>query len=139
MKPIKPDQKNEELLTAAAAAAAGAYAPASGFKVGAALMTAAGRVFTGCNIENASLGLSICAERVAIFKAVSEGAGPFTQMAVVTGDGRDASPCGACRQVLRELAPGVIVTYRSGGNLVRTRIDELLPDPFTGTGDDGGR
>lgn len=107
--------------------------------MGAALLTADGRIFTGCNIENASLGLSICAERVAIFKAVSEGAGPFTRMAVVAAGSHDAPPCGACRQVLAELAPGVIVTYRSGGDLVSVRIDELLPDPFTGTGDDGGR
>lgn len=128
-----------DLIKSAVTAAAAAYAPASGFKVGAALLGASGQIFTGCNIENASLGLSICAERVALFKAVSEGAGPFTRMAVMTGDGRDAPPCGACRQVLLELAPGLIITYRSGGELVSVPIENLLSDPFTGTGDESGR
>lgn len=128
------NQEHQDLLVRAEAAAAAAYAPASGFRVGAALLSADGRIFTGCNIENASLGLSICAERVAIFKAVSEGAGEFTHMTVVAGGGHDAPPCGACRQVLAELAPGVVLTYRSGGRVVSAAIEDLLPDPFNGTG-----
>jgi len=128
------NQEHQDLLARAEAAAAAAYAPASGFRVGAALLSADGHIFTGCNIENASLGMSICAERVAVFKAVSEGAGDFTHMAVVTADGDDAPPCGACRQVLKELAPGIVVTYQSGGRVVSAAIEDLLPDPFRGTG-----
>lgn len=127
--------EQEELLARAEEAAARAHAPGSGFRVGAALRAADGRIFTGCNVENSSLGLSVCAERVALFKAVSEGAGDCSAIVVVALGGHDAPPCGACRQVLAELAPAASVTYRSGGELVTRTVPELLPDPFTGGAD----
>ncbi|MHB1389851.1 MAG: cytidine deaminase [Thermoleophilia bacterium] len=126
---LTPSQK--ELLAAAIAAADNAWAPASGFRVGAALRGKGG-IHTGCNVENASLGLTICAERVAVFKAVSEGERQFSQMVVVAADGADAEPCGACRQVLAELAPGLQVTYRHQGRFVTTAVADLLPSPFGG-------
>jgi cytidine deaminase len=130
-----PDRK--KLIHMAAAAAARAYVPASGFRVGAAL-AGPGGVHTGCNIENSSLGLSICAERVAIFKALSESVRDFKELVVVNDSGHDAPPCGACRQVLAELAPGLRVTYRQHGQLVTRIIEELLPDAFGGwEGKDG--
>ena len=89
-----------DLITAATQARLNAVAPFSGFKVGAAIETAAGRVFSGCNIENASLGLTVCAERVALWKALSEGERTFTRIAVVTDAAPPATPCGACRQLL---------------------------------------
>lgn len=127
----------EELLTAATTAAGNAYAPVSGFEVGAALRGAAG-IHTGCNVENSSLGLTVCAERVAVFKAVSEGERQLSHMVVVAADGADAAPCGACRQVLAELAPGLLVTYRHQGEFVTRSIADLLPEPFgLNAGDDG--
>ena len=94
----------EKLVSMALEAMQRAYAPYSGYKVGAALLCADGRVFQGCNIENASFGLTNCAERTAMFKAVSEGTREFTAIAIAS---RDAAPwpCGACRQVLNEFAP----------------------------------
>ena len=96
------------------------YAPYSGFKVGAAVLCEDGRVFTGVNVENASYGLTCCAERTAIFKAVSEGCGHFTAIAVVGGQDEPATPCGACRQVIFEFAPGarIIMEDMSGDRLV---------------------
>ncbi|MHB8922772.1 MAG: cytidine deaminase [Thermoleophilia bacterium] len=130
---LTPEQ--EELLSAASAAAANAWAPASGFLVGAAVQGAVG-IHTGCNVENASLGLTMCAERVAMFKAVSEGERQFSRLVVIAADGSDAEPCGACRQVLAELAPGLLVTYRHQGRFVTRSIADLLPEPFGG--DSGG-
>lgn len=100
-----------ELVEEARKAMGRAYAPYSGFKVGASILTREGRVYTGCNIENASYGASICAERVALFKAISEGEKDFVALAVVS-DGRPAgnpvaTPCGICRQVIMEFAPDV--------------------------------
>lgn len=122
-----------ELLALARQARERAYAPYSGFQVGAALLARSGRVYTGCNVENASYPLVICAEQTAVVKAVSEGERDFATIAVVTSTG--ASPCGACRQVLREFggADGdlrVIIADTSGNVRVRT-IAELLPDGFT--------
>ncbi len=94
---------SDELVSAARAAREKAYAPYSRYQVGAAVQTVEGRVFTGCNIENASYGLSICAERTAIFAAVAAGAREITAVALVTADG--GTPCGACRQVLAEFLP----------------------------------
>lgn len=97
-------------------------------------------MFTGANIENASYGLSVCAERVALFKAISEGEREFSEMAVVaeTESGeQEASPCGACRQALQEFSPELKITYRYGGNYVTRRLSELLREPFTSGGSNG--
>lgn len=118
------------LLQAAAEARSRAYAPYSDFRVGASLLTDSGQVFTGCNIENASYGLTVCAERTAIFKAVSEGHRSITALAVCLDGG--ASPCGACRQVVHEFGPGIPVFIGDpDGNLVsETTLDLLLPNAF---------
>ncbi|GBC77929.1 Cytidine deaminase [bacterium HR08] len=120
-----------ELIERATAARALAYAPYSEFAVGAAVLTADGRVFTGCNVENASYGLAICAERVALFKAVSEGARAFHRLAVVADTEVLVSPCGACRQVLWEFAPDLIVIVANLQGQMRVRpLRDLLPEPF---------
>lgn len=105
------------------------YSPYSHYKVGAALLTSSGQIYTGCNIENASYGPSVCAERTAIFKAVSEGERNFIAIAIVTSDG--GMPCGVCRQVIREFAPNltVIVGNMEGKYQVFTLAD-LLPHSF---------
>lgn len=119
----------EELIEHARHAYDLSYSPYSGFPVGAALLTRSGSVITGCNIENVSYGLTVCAERVAIWKAVSEGETEFVALAVVTSTG--GSPCGACRQVMAEFAPymPVVIADTTGGHRVTT-ISELLPDAF---------
>ncbi len=115
-----------------------AYAPYSGFAVGAALLAADGRVIHGCNVENASFGLSICAERNALWKAVSEGVREFVAVAVTAGPRHGASPCGACRQVLHEFAPRLWVVWRAGrGRIVKKRLSRLLDSAFDFPG--GGR
>ncbi|MEN3010815.1 MAG: cytidine deaminase [Candidatus Bipolaricaulaceae bacterium] len=120
-----------ELVRRAVEARARAYAPYSGFAVGAALLAKDGRVFTGCNVENASYGLTVCAERVALFKAVSEGAREFVALAVACGTG-PCAPCGACRQALYEFAPDLLLILADGeGRVWRTaRLAELLPHGF---------
>ncbi|MBC7317834.1 cytidine deaminase [Candidatus Bipolaricaulota bacterium] len=120
-----------ELVKQAVEARRMAYAPYSGFSVGAALLAKDGRIFTGCNVENASYGLTVCAERVALFKAVSEGAKEFVALAVACGEG-PCSPCGACRQVLYEFAPHLLVIMAdgSGKNWRTARLSELLPHSF---------
>ena len=108
-----------------------AYAPYSDFAVGAALLSTDGHVSTGVNIENSSYGLTICAEQAAICAAVSEGARRFETIAVAGPDEvRTCSPCGACRQVLAEFAPGLLVVYRRAGELVADELNELLPVSF---------
>ena len=120
----------EELIGLAREARKRAYAPYSGFAVGAALRTVSGRVYTGCNVENASYGLSICAERVAVGKALSEGDRHFEALAVVSET--MASPCGACRQVLAEfgLDTKVVVADLEHGREICT-VGDLLPGAFT--------
>lgn len=113
-------------MGAAEAAAAAARCPYSGLAVGAAVRDEAGRTYSGCNVENAAYGSSMCAERVALFKAVSEGCGRITEMAVHASGGA-AMPCGACRQVMSELAPGARVRVRGGGE---HGVGSLLPSPF---------
>ena len=108
-----------------------AHAPYSGFRVGAALKTEAGEIVTGCNIENASYGLSMCAERVAVFKAVSEGLGGFTAIAIVADSSRLTPPCGPCRQILWEFCGDIWVRLVDLKGRSRTlRLRELLPLPF---------
>jgi len=125
--------KGNVLVLAAASARENAYAPYSHYRVGAAVATKDGRVFTGANVENAVYPLGLCAERVAIFKAVSEGYRDFAAIAVVTGNG--GSPCGSCRQVMHEFAPEMTVFIADeAGHVRRTSVPELLPDSF-GAGD----
>ncbi|HUX05811.1 MAG TPA: cytidine deaminase [Acidobacteriota bacterium] len=121
--------ENSELIARAAEAREKAYAPYSGFKVGAALLTADGSVFTGGNVENASYGMTVCAERVAVLTAVAAGKREIVKLAVVTGNSPPLAPCGACRQVLVEFAPGAEVLAASTKGEVRTwTAAELLPD-----------
>ncbi len=119
------------LLGAARNARDFAFAPFSRFKVGAAIRSTDGRVFTGCNIENASFSLTCCAERVAIYKALSDGVRDFDQIAIVTDAASLTPPCGACRQVLWEFAPDcVVVLANVRGRTKRVRLAALLPSPF---------
>jgi len=120
----------EELVTLAREARKHAYAPYSGFRVGAALRTSSGHVYTGCNVENASYGLSMCAERVAVGKAVSEGHRGFEALAVVSET--MASPCGACRQVLAEFGLDTTVVMADlKQSLEIHTVGDLLPAAFT--------
>lgn len=119
------------LLEEAEGAKAKAYAPYSGFCVGAALLTKSNRIFTGCNVENASYGLTVCAERVALFNAISAGEREFLALAVI-GDGDDfCRPCGACRQVIAEFGddPAVIMANNQKEYEIKP-ISELLPQVF---------
>lgn len=122
---------NETLLSAARAARENAVAPFSKFRVGAALRAKSGKVYTGCNVENASYGLTICAERVAIFKALSEGERGFDAIAVVTDAEKLTPPCGACRQIIWEFCGDAEVIL---GNLKDKtevhRMTALFPLPF---------
>jgi len=119
------------LKQSARLAADAAYAPYSHFHVGAALLTEDGRIFSGCNVENASFGLTICAERNALFAAVAAGARRFVALVVVTGNAQPVTPCGACRQVLHEFAPSFAVRcYGQAGDELITSCDELLPRAF---------
>lgn len=121
---------NEELLDLARIALKNAYAPYSKYRVGAALLATSGRVYLGCNIENASFGLTNCAERTALFKAASEGEHEFEAIAIAT-DGTSAPyPCGACRQVLSEFAPHLRVLVTWGDEVEATLLSALLPYSF---------
>jgi len=109
-----------------------AYAPASRFHVGAAVRTESGRVFVGCNVENASYGLTICAERAAVCAAVAAGERTIVAVAIATDLDEPARPCGACRQVLAEFGIGMqVALVGRGGVRVDTTLARLLPDPFT--------
>ena len=123
--------ESDRLISLAREALKMAIAPHSGFKVGAALVTDDGKTFTGCNIENPSLILSVCAERVALLKALSEGASSFKAMAIVSDPDRFCYPCGACRQMLMEFAPGIVVYLGSDEGVRKHSIEELLPHPFS--------
>ena len=125
------EQTARTLLDRAREVRRNAYVPYSHFPVGAALLAADGRVFTGCNVENASYGLTNCAERVAIGKAVSEGAKEFTAVAVVgPEDDVATAPCGACRQVLYEFGPDMALVMPDGGGVRVTSLREMLPGAF---------
>jgi cytidine deaminase len=122
---------SEPLVAAARAAREHAVADFSGFKVGAALQTAAGAVITGCNVENASYGLTMCAERVAIFKALSEGHRAFAQIVVVADTASPTPPCGACRQIIWEFCGDIEVVLANLSKVTAThRMTDLLPWPF---------
>jgi cytidine deaminase len=131
--PTISKQMRTFLVSAAREAAANAYCPYSHYPVGAALLTADGQVYTGCNVENISYGLSNCAERTALFKAVSSGCRAFVALAVAGGEKRAAPPCGACRQALSEFCPPelpVVYAPLSGRKETITTLGELLPLSF---------
>ncbi|TCS94756.1 cytidine deaminase [Hazenella coriacea] len=123
----------EKLIEAAKQARERAYVPYSHFPVGAALLTQQGTIIQGCNIENASFGLTNCAERTAIFKAISDGQLQFEGLAVVADTEGPVSPCGACRQVLAEFCPPDLKVWLSNlqGEVAETTVGELLPGAFT--------
>lgn len=123
--------EEEKLIAAARQAREFAHAPYSRFRVGAAVRTKAGRIFSGCNIENASYGLTLCAERVAIFKAVSEGEREFDSIVVVADTEKLTPPCGACRQIIWEFCGDVpVILANLKGKIERERAGKLLPRPF---------
>lgn len=129
--------ENEVLISYARKAMGNAYAPYSDFCVGAALLTTEGDVFTGCNVENASFGASICAERCAVLKAVSEGCTSFTKIAIVSSEDSLTYPCGICRQFLSEfMQDGIVVLCDAEGNIKEYSLDTLLPYAFNLTRDD---
>lgn len=120
----------EQLMELAYGARDFAYAPYSSFLVGAALEAESGRVYTGANVENASYGLSVCAERIAVFKAVNAGERSFCQLAVAAGSETAVFPCGACLQVLAEFAPEIKIILTSSGGICSFDLKELLPQAF---------
>jgi cytidine deaminase len=124
------DENRQKMVQTALAARKWAYSPYSGYQVGAALLTASGRIYDGVNVENAAYPTGMCAERVAVFKAVSEGEQKFIAIAVATSNG--GTPCGACRQVLSEfgLETVVIIVNGNGQILRETKLAELLPGAF---------
>lgn len=122
---------DEQLIAAARSARENAHAPFSSFRVGAAVRSKSGRIFAGCNVENASYGLTLCAERVAIFKAISEGEREFDAIAVVTDADTLTPPCGACRQIIWEFCGDVpVILANLHGKIERERSLNLLPRPF---------
>jgi cytidine deaminase len=127
------DEISEKLIQRAVQAREWSYAPYSNYPVGAALLTTSGRIYEGVNVENAAYPDSMCAERVAIYKAVSEGERKFVAIAIVTKDG--GSPCGSCRQVLAEfgLDTVVLIANEQGMLLNETTVAELLPQAFNST------
>ena len=124
------DLNRQALISQALEAREMAYAPYSQYLVGATLLGKSGRIYTGCNVENAVYSVTICAERTAVFKAVSDGEKEFVAIAVATENG--GSPCGSCRQVLREFGKDITVLIADAvGNVRETTVGELLPDSFS--------
>lgn len=133
METTTPDQlvTDDDLVQTARDAMDNAYAPYSKFRVGAALVTRGGHIFTGVNVENASYGLTVCAERVAVFKSVSEGRQDITRVAIVSSSGEHTYPCGACRQTLNEFGKDMkIVLGDKEGNTISIPLSDLLPHSF---------
>lgn len=127
------DCKFSELVHAARNALKNAYSPYSGYKVGAAILTSDGKIFTGCNVENGSYGASNCAERTAVFKAVSEGERNFSAIAIASEDGEAVPfPCGICRQVMSEFCPSEtpVLIYDGSGSVCNAELGELIPYAF---------
>ena len=122
---------SDALIAAALAARENAFAPYSKFRVGAAIEDSAGRIHTGCNVENATYGLTVCAERVAVFKAVSEGVRKFRRVAIAADTDSLTPPCGACRQILWEFCGDIeIVLVNPRGKTETHRLKDLFPKPF---------
>ncbi len=123
--------ENEILISYAKKAMGNAYAPYSGFSVGAALLTTEGEIFTGCNVENASFGATICAERCAAMKAISEGYTSFEKVAIVSSSGDYTYPCGICRQFLAEfMEEGTIILCNEEGTIKEYTLEKLIPYAF---------
>src|SRR5437667_8721150 len=121
----------DKLIRAAKKAKSHSYSPYSGFRVGAAVLTTSQEIFTGCNIDNRSFSLTICAERTALFKAVSEGHKKFKALAISSDSKQFIPPCGACRQVIFDLASNIdIIMTNSGKKTVLLKAGTLLPKPF---------
>lgn len=130
MLPI-PAAARRRLLAAARRARGAAYAPYSKFRVGAALLARDGRVFAGCNVENSSSASSLCAEQVALVRAVAEGARRFAAVLILTGSRTPTAPCGRCRQVLAEFRPDLpVLLATTSGRMREIGLDALLPHPF---------
>ena len=124
-------KQRNELIKAAKTLSKFAYAPYSKFKVGAAILAKSGKIFTGCNVENASYGLTVCAERVAIFKAITKGVRNFVAIAIYTNTQDFTLPCGACLQVLNEFAKNLtVITVNRYGKSKTYKLVQLLPHPF---------
>ena len=129
---LSSESHRQELVTLAREVRERAFAPYSGFKVGAVVESSDGRIFTGCNIENSSYGLSLCAERIAVFKAISEGTTNLVRVAVIAEAHSPVRPCGACRQVLSDLlgGDGEVIMANLKGAIEVQRVRDLLPMPF---------
>lgn len=123
--------KDEELLEKAVKARTGAYAPYSGYHVGAAALAESGNIYTGANVENRSYGLTVCAERNAIFAAVSAGERNIAKVAIVADGERVPLPCGACLQVMEEFGVREVVVAKADGTSETYALADLLPKPFT--------
>jgi cytidine deaminase len=124
---------NNDLIAIAVEALGRAYAPYSSFRVGAALLAADGRVFSGCNVENISFGLTMCAERIAVGSAIASGSTSFQAIAVVSDSTEPVVPCGACRQVIAEFAPDLrIICATTNGVVTEFNLAALLPWPRQG-------
>jgi cytidine deaminase len=130
--PALTAERRQQLIAAARQMLGRAYAPYSKFHVGAAILTQAGNVYTGCNVENASYGMTNCAERTAIFSAVAAEGPTMKVVAVAVLNSRDmaCSPCGACRQVIYEFGPQAVIIYQGNGELLETSAEKLLPAGF---------
>jgi cytidine deaminase len=129
--PDVSDAALKDLLERARGASRTAYCPYSKFHVGAAVLTDTGEVYTGCNVENASYGLTICAERTAVFRMVAEGKTRIRAVVIYTPTSKPSAPCGACRQVINEFGPeALVVSACDGPDVLRRPLSELLPDAF---------
>jgi cytidine deaminase len=129
--PVLSTEERAALEEAARLAGRNSYSPYSGFPVGAAVLTGNGRIYGGCNVENASLGLTCCAERAAVYNAIARGAGAILAVAIHTPTARATLPCGACRQVLHEFGPrAMIICICDSDHRIETTLDALLPDAF---------
>lgn len=125
----------QPVLEAALAVRSRAYAPYSHFAVGAAVQAKSGAIYSGCNVENASYGLTVCAERNALFQAIAAGEREFSILAVVADTPQPVAPCGACRQVMAEFGVDIIVLANLAGDVLVYRLEELLPAAFQGGND----
>ena len=128
----------QPVLEAALAVRSRAYAPYSHFAVGAAVQAKSGAIYSGCNVENASYGLTVCAERNALFQAIAAGEREFSILAVVADTPQPVAPCGACRQVMAEFGVDIIVLANLAGDVLVYRLEELLPAAFQGGKDNIG-